>query len=281
MIRNYPIEKPVSAPSTGSLLYEYLLRNIPISARASHNIWFEGEKAKLGHPEKYSFRGVIPINRTLELLTLAEEKIIESDFAKRTEKGTFIYTLNGKEKAVLVCDLSDNTRKELGIPENARPRDKVFNPNFVEYDKLNEFTKYSNELVSLSVPKSISNHFGSAGNLTYSEVDVLKFLTNCIEDLNSKEMMQVLHGAHLAWAALDYIRGKGTVGGDIMTEFHAHQPTDFYMKDVGTVLPCMFFALASLGQDPVVYHNKLDTEIWGAKDVAVYMQQFMPKRVAK
>ena len=49
------------------------------------------------------------------------------------------------------------------------------------------------------------------------------------------------------------------------------------MKDIGTVLPAMFFALASLGQDPVQYHDLIDLEIWGARDAAVYMQQFRPQ----
>ncbi|MBI4919203.1 hypothetical protein HY837_04685, partial [archaeon] len=60
-------------------------------------------------------------------------------------------------------------------------------------------------------------------------------------------------------------------------EFYAANPSEFYIKDLGTVLPMMFFALANLGKDPVQYHDKLDVEIWGAKAAAEYMRQFLPK----
>ena len=86
-------------------------------------------------------------------------------------------------------------------------------------------------------------------------------------------MMHFLHGNHLAWAALAYMREEGNVAGDLLAEFHGQNPTDFYTKDLGTVLPSMFFALASLGQDPVKFHDKLDVEIWGAKEAAKYMQK--------
>lgn len=277
MLRQYPVKNPTSAPSSGNLLYQHLLRNISVPAKANHEIWYSGEKAKLRHPEEYAFRGNIPTDKTLELITLSGQPIIEREGAKPTGNGTFIYTLRGTESPILVKDLSDSARAELKIPAKAKPNDKVYNPNFKEYQELEEYTRFSNELACLSVPKSISSYFGGNGRTSYSERDVLDFLTTCFKDLSSTEMMHVLHGNHLAWAALNYVRNKGNVEGEIMVEFHAQNPTDFYMKDLGTVLPTMFYALANLGKDPVMYHDMLDIEVYGAKPAAEYMQSFMPK----
>ena len=130
----------------------------------------------------------------------------------------------------------------------------------------------------MSVPKSVSSYLaGVKGKVNYSERDVLNLLTTSFDDLSSPEMMHLLHGNHLAWAALAYIREKGNVAGDLLAEFHGQNPTDFYAKDLGTVLPAMFFALASLGQDPLDFHKKLDIEVWGAKEIAQYMREYMPR----
>ncbi|MEK7376630.1 MAG: hypothetical protein AABZ57_05660, partial [Candidatus Margulisiibacteriota bacterium] len=59
-------------------------------------------------------------------------------------------------------------------------------------------------------------------------------------------------------------------------EFYAQADIDFYVKDLGTVLPGVYFALASLGQDPIIYDSKLDLDVWGSKDAAIYMRIFMP-----
>jgi len=269
MVRSYPVKKVTSAPATGRVFYEFLMRNIGVPASANHKIWYAGEKAKLGRPAEYAFRGDIPEGRTIRLVTLA---------GKAFEEGEKDYTFTGNEPYVLVSDLSDKAREELGISKNARDKDKVFNSNFKPYDQLSESTRWSNELAALSVPKSISSYLaGVKGKVNYSERDVLEMLTAGFEDLSCPEMMHFLHGNHLAWAALAYMRDNGKVEGDIMAEFHGQNPEDFYTKDLGTVLPAMFFALANLGQDPVKYHDKLDIEVWGAKDVAQYMKQFMPK----
>ena len=199
MIRNYPVEKPTSAPATGNMFYQFLMRNIPIAAKANHSIWYEGERTKLEHPDKYAFRG-------------------------KGESG----------RVVLVKDLNENQRIIFNIPDSVRETDKVYNPNFVPYEELDEMTKYSNELASLSVPKSISSYFGRNGKTNYSERDVFNFLEASHEDLSSEEMQHILHGNHLAWCALNYVRGRGNIEGDIMNEFHAQNPTDFYVKDLGT-----------------------------------------------
>jgi len=278
ILRRYPVKRPSSAPATGRLLYQHLMNKLGDPARANHNIWYAGEEAKLKSPSEFAFRGANPKGKTHELKSLSGKDITEGKTAQRTEKGTVLYTFTGSEGPVLVSDLSDSAREELGIPASARDKDKVFNPNFVDYDELSQETKLSNELAVLSFIKGFSSYLGGLkGKTNYSELDVLKFIRACFEDLSGQEMMHVLHGNHMAWAVLAYVRESGNVSGDVSTEFHAQNPVDFYIKDLGTILPAMFHALSQLGQDPVQYHDKLDIEIWGAKDAAKYMKKFMPK----
>lgn len=261
--------------ATGRMLYEHMMANIAIPAAANHEIWYAGEQEKLGKPESYAFRGNIPEGRTLELITLTGKPIPGRDLESTSPHH---YTFQGSEESVLVSDLSDSAKAELGIPSAAQGKDKVFNRNFRPYDKLDEHTKISNELAALSVPKSISSWFGGRqGKVNYSEKDVLSFLEACLDDLSGPEMSYILHANHMAWCALAYIRSKGNVAGDIGREFYGQQPADFYVKDLGTVLPAMFFSAALLGQDPVKLHDKLDTEIWGVKKAAHYMRRFMPR----
>jgi hypothetical protein len=270
-MRKYPVMKPSSAPATGRLLYEFLMSNIKVPATANHEIWYAGLEAQLETPEISAFRGVTPAGTSMKLKTLMGQPL-----ADQSED----YTFTGDEAYVLVSDLSNEARIELGISAKARDRDKVFNANFKSFDDLNKFTKWSNELAALSVPKSISSYLaGTNGKVNYSERDVVEFLDTCFSDLSSPQMSHVLHGNHLAWAALDYMRSDGNVEGDLMTEFHGQNPADFYVKDLGTVLPGMFFALASLGQNPEVYLAKVDIDVWGANDAAKYMKQFMPEEI--
>jgi hypothetical protein len=266
MMRDYPIKKVSTAPATGRVLYEFLMKNIKIPASATHNLWYANAKEQLKEPNKYNFRGDIPKGKTLELVALGGNPIGAS------------YTFKGDESYVLVSDLSASAKKELGIPENARGKDKVFNSNFKPFDQLSEMTRWSNELAALSVPKSISSYLaGVKSKVNYSERDVLELLDASFNDLSSPQMMHFLHGNHLAWAALSYMREKGKVEGDLIAEFNGQNPADFYSKDMGTILPAMFFALANLGEDPIKFYNKLDIEIYGAKDAAEYMRRYMAK----
>lgn len=269
-LRTYPTSKPSSALATGRLFYEFLMGNITVCATANHNIWYKGREEELKHPEAFAFRGDLPTGQTIELLTL-EGKPIEG----AAESGA-PYTFTGDEGFVLVSDLTDRARQELGIPDGARGKDKVYNPNFKAYEDLPQFTRYSNELAALSVPKSISGYLCPA-NVNYSERDVLGFLSGAFDNISGPEMAHILYGNNAMWTALSYIRSDGSVEGDVMAEFYGQNPWDFYTKDLGTVLPAMFFTLASLGQDPLTYHDKLDVEVWGAKDVAIFMKDYMPK----
>ncbi|OGC06853.1 hypothetical protein A2526_05450 [candidate division WOR-1 bacterium RIFOXYD2_FULL_36_8] len=266
MLRTYPVSKPSSAPATGKLFYEFLMQNIKRPAAANHEIWLSGVTDQLKHPDKFAFRGDIPTGKSLEVISIAGNPVSSP------------YVFTGKEDCVLVSDLSDQAKEELGISQQAPLKDKVFNSNFKPYDQLPELTRISNELAVLSVAKSISSFLaGVKGKANYSEKDVFGFLVAGLEDLSSSEMMHLLHGNHIAWATLAYIRGQGKVSGNISSEFHGQNPTDFYIKDLGTVLPTIFFALASLGSDPMFFYTKLDVEIWGAREAAEYMRQFMPE----
>jgi len=47
MERKYPTKTVSSAPATGRVFYEFLMKNIKIPASANHEIWYAGEKVKL------------------------------------------------------------------------------------------------------------------------------------------------------------------------------------------------------------------------------------------
>lgn len=263
-LRQYPVKKPSSAPATGRLLYNHLMENLKIPARANHSIWYEGEKRKLDKPSEYAFRGKAQKGKKVELKSLNGNPLPEPTMKE----------LDGSE-TVLVKDLTDSAREELGIPENARDKDKVYNPNFVPYEELGKETKLSNELPVLAFIKGVSSWYsGLQGKTNYSELDVLRFIRACLEDLSSPEMMHVLHGNHMAWAVLSYVREDGNVSGDVSAEFHSQNPVDFYTKDLGTTLPGIYFALSQLGQDPVEFDAMLDIEVWGSKDAAAYMRRY-------
>lgn len=269
MLRQYPVKTVSSAPATGRVFYEFLMRNIAIPASANHTIWYAGLEAQLKQPENYAFRGDIPQGRTLELVALA---------GKALESPASSYTFTGDESYVLVSDLSSKAREELAIPATAREKDKVFNVNFKPYEQLSPLTKMSSELAALSVPKSISSYCaGSKAKVNYSERDVVDLLAACFDNCSGPEMTHFLHGSHMAWVALAYLREQGNVAGDIMAEFHGQNPADFYTKDLGSILPALFFALASLGKEPVDFYERLGVDVWGAQEAAEYMRQYLPR----
>ena len=159
MERKYPVKSPTSVPSTGRLLYLHLMNNISVPASANHNIWYKGMENQLQHPDKYPFRGGIPVGKEIELKTLSGKDISSEVSIERIDEGQ-IYKFDGSEGPVFVSDLSENASKELNIPENADPGDKVYNPNFKDYDDLDPYTKASNELAVLSFAKSVSSYYG-------------------------------------------------------------------------------------------------------------------------
>ncbi|MDO8556669.1 MAG: hypothetical protein Q7R96_05870, partial [Nanoarchaeota archaeon] len=251
----------------------------------AHNVWYSGQQKQLAEPDSHAFRGDIPTGQTLELLTLGQKPIPRNTqdqlpaHVQQTDHGTYTYTFTGEESYIAVADLPGIVRQALGIPSNAREKDKVYNGNFKPYDRLPATTRWSNELAALSVPKSFSSYFaGLQGKVNYSEKDILGFIDACFGNVSSPEMTHVLHANHMAWAALAYMRENGNVQGDIMTEFYTQNTPDFFLKDVGTVMPSLLYTLALLGEDPVAYVKKLDVEIWGVEEAAEYMRQFMHEK---
>jgi len=278
-MRDYPVDHASSARATGNLFYDFLLDNIKVPASATHTLWYNGVQDQLKNPDKSAFRGDIPVGQTMKLVSLDGQP-----FEKETDSISDIvaWTFTGDEQFVLVKDLAEETKSQLGIPENAKTGEKVFNYNFKKYDNLPQMTKYSNELAPLSVINAISSYLaGVQGKVTYNEKDVLEFLSNSMSDLSSEEMTHILGYNNMAWKALAYIRGEGNLEGDMRAEFYGQNPADFYAKDLGTVLPAIYFALASLGENPVQYDKKLDISVWGSTDVAKFMMDYMPEETKK
>jgi len=258
----YPIDKPTTIPGSGSAVYLYLLETVDIPARCPHDIWYAGQKKKLDDPND-SFKGFPPVGKTYKL-----------DYAN---SGMKLYTFTGKEQnAVYVRDLSSEAKLALGIPANANPADKVFNPNFVTFDDLPHGTKVSNQATTMSLAKSISAFLCNKNSILYTEQDVVDLLTIAIKKVDSVEMMMILHGNHVAWCSLAFMR-TGKMEEDIKRQFYGQNNIDFYVKDIGTIMPSILYTVAILGIDPVELLNDFQLDIYGINDVAVRMQQYMAK----
>lgn len=256
----YPIEKPTSIPGSGSAIYLYLLETIEIPARCPHDIWYAGQKQKLDNPHD-PFKGFFPVGETLKI-----------DYAGA---GMNDYTFTGKEKnAVFVRDLSSEAKMTLGIPTDADPKDKVFNPNFVKYDDLPHGTKVSNEATTMSLAKSLSAFLCNNKGILYTEHDIVDMLTVAIKKIDSFEMMTILHGNHISWCSLAFMR-TGKMEEDIKREFYGQNNIDFYVKDIGTIMPSMLYTLAILGVDPIEIIQGYEIDLYGIDTVAEKMRSYM------
>lgn len=262
----YPISKPTNVPGSGSAVYLYLLETIDVPSRLPHLIWYEAQKVKLDDAHD-AFKGFFPIGETLKL-----------DYAGEGMKD---YTFTGKEKnAVYVKDLSAEAKLSLGIPSDARPDDKVFNPNFVPYEQLPSLTKVSNEATTMSLAKSISSYLCNTINILYTEQDVVDMLTVAIKNVSSTQMMHILHGNHVAWCSLAFMR-TGKMEPDIKRQFYGQNDIDFYIKDIGTILPPMLYCLAILGVDPVDILQDFALDIYNIDKVAKILQEYMHNKQEK
>ena len=255
----YPTLSACTVPGGGRAVYLYLLENMAIPARLPHELWYASQKVKLDDPHD-PFKGFFPVGETFELSYAGSE--MEP------------YTFTGKEKnPVYVKDLSSESLMKLGI-RNANPKEKVFNPNFVPYDQLPEKARISNETVTMSLAKSISAYLCTLKDILYTEQDVVDMLTVAIKRCDSQEMRYILHGNHVAWCAARFI-DTGKMEEDIKRQFYGQNDIDFYVKDIGTIMPGMLFTLAILGIDPTEIIKELDYDIWDIDKVAKEIKSYM------
>lgn len=261
----YPIEKATSIPNSGNALYYYLINNISVPARTTHQIWYNG-CAKMVGEKSDPFQGFFPIGKTLKL-SYAGGPMGD-------------YTFTGEEKnPVFVRDLSPEAKLALGISSTANEKSKVFNPFFRPYDELPAKTKKDNELPALSLAKSICS-FLSADNILFTEKNVIDMLIVAIRDANSLAMRTILHGNHVAWCAARFME-FGTMEEDIKKNFYGENDINFYTKDIGTIMPPMLYTLALVGVDPTEAIKDLDYDLYGIKDAAAEMKQYMYENVAQ
>lgn len=262
----YPVKKASTVPGSGAAHYMYLLSTIAVPSRLPHQLWYNGMeqlKDQPGHP----FQGFYPVGETLELKYPADAPMAD-------------YTFTGNEKnPVLVEDLSSATRTELGISADAKPVDKVFNPNYREYDDLPHLTKMSNELATMALAKSIDSWLSSLFGIAYSERNIVDMLMNAIARADSPEMFHILHGNHVAWCSLAYMR-DGRMEADITKQFYGQTDPEFYIKDLGTIMPAILYSLAILGVRPVNAVNKMGFDVWGINDVANSLDEYCAEDLA-
>jgi len=259
----YPTFKPASLPGSGSAIYLYLLENIAIPSRLPHLLWYGSQEKKL-NDEHDPFKGFFPIGKTYEI-----------DYAG---KGMGPYKFTGKEKnAVYVKDCSDETLMKLGI-RGARPDEKVFNPNFVSYDDLPKNARLSNETATMSLAKSLSAYLCGIKGILYTEQDVVEMMIIAIREGNSEQMKYILHGNHVSWCAARYIE-TGIMEEDVKKQFYAQTDTDFFMKDIGTIMPGILYTLALLGVDPTEAIKEIGYDVWGIEEVAAELKKYMKAEI--
>lgn len=252
----YPIGSASSVIGSGNAFYLYLLENIKVPAQLSHELWYNGLVQAMTDKD-YPFRGFYPVGKTLKISYAGAEMAP--------------YTFTGEEKnPVFVKDLSPDAKLELGISTKADPSAKVFNPFFVAYDKLPEKTKKSNELPTLSLAKSISSFLGQS-DILFTEKDVAEMLIIALKDCNSEPMRYMLHGNHIAWCSARFME-TGIMEEDIKKQFYGPNSMDFYIKDIGTIMPGILFSLSCLGVDPVEAIKYIDYDLWGIDKVAKALQ---------
>lgn len=255
----YPIEKATSIPNSGNALYFYLIDTISVPARMSHEIWYNGCK-KMAESDEEAFQGFFPVGKTLRI-----------SYAGAPMED---YTFTGEEKSsVFVKDLSPEAKIYLGISAKTKDSEKVFNPYFRSYDQLPEKTKKDNELPAMSLAKSICS-FLSADNILFTEKNVVDMLMVALRDANSNAMRTILHGNHVAWCAARFM-SFGIMEEDIKKNFYGQNDINFYVKDIGTIMPPILYTLAILGVDPVIAIQNLDYDLYGIKATAVNLQKFM------
>lgn len=258
----YPIESASSIPGSGNAFYLFLLDNVHIPAKMTHTLWYNG-MTKLKEDPKHPFQGFFPIGETLKV------SYGSNDFES--------YTFTGEEKnPVFVKDLHHEAITKLGIPQDANPNDKVFNPFYRPYEELNEKKRKDNELPTLSMAKTIG-HFLASNDVLFTEKNIVDMLIVAVSNCSSQEMRFLLHGNHVAWCAARFM-DCGIMEADIKKQFFGQNEVEFYIKDIGTIMPGILFALASLGVDPTEIIKNLDYDLWGIQEAAFGFKNLMKRK---
>lgn len=255
----YPIDKATNIPGSGNAFYLYLMDNVNVPAKMAHTLWYNG-MMKLKEDPTNPFQGFYPVGKTLKVAydTNAYEN----------------YTFTGEEKnPIFVKDLAPETIKALGISEDANPNTKVFNPYFRPYEDLPAKKKKDNELPTLSMAKTVG-HFLASKNILFTEKDIVDMLMTAVYHCDSKEMMFLLHGNHVSWCAARFME-SGVMEADIKKQFFGQNEIEFYIKDIGTIMPSILFALAALGVDPVGVIPHIQYDLYGIKETAEDLRKIM------
>lgn len=252
----YPISKAENIPGSGCAIYLYLLENVSTPGSLPHRMWYNGLAKQMEDPTSTPFRGFFPVGESYKL----------SYGGSSMEYHMFT---GNEQNAVFVKDLSKEAKLELGITSKMDPNAKVFNPFFKSWEELDEDAIKLNELPALSLAKSISGWCGSKCAY-YSEIDVRDFLLSACRNPSSGQMMYILHGNHLAWCTHRFMKSgvSAELEADIKKEFYSQNSPDFYIKDIGTIMPSILYVLGLLGEDVIQIVNDLSFDLWGISDVA-------------
>lgn len=255
----YPTEKASSLPGGGSAVYIHLMDNIAIPAKLCHGLWYNGCKELKDDPN-HPFQGYYPIGETMSI-SYGGSPICDHTFTE------------DDKNAVLVKDLSSEVREKLGIVPTASRDAKVFNPYFRLYEDLPRDYQKDNELPSISLAKSICS-FLSSKNPLFTEEDVVNMILAAIKNASSDQMIHILHGNHVSWCASRFLKNE-TMDEQIKKNFYSQSDIEFFIKDIGTVMPPMLYVLAILGVDPVSAVESLSYDLWGIQDAAEEMRNCM------
>lgn len=250
----YPVESASVIPGSGSAIYLYLMDTVEYPGKLPHELWYDGLEKSMEDPASTPFRGFYPKGETLRIKYGGAEEFAD-------------HTFTGEEKnVVFVGDLSKEAMMKLAIPKNSDETEKVFNPNFVAFEALSEEVKASNNLPGLALAKSFSSWLSNKKNPYYTEQDVVDFLLTATEYPSSDEMMYILHGNHITWCTHRFIYYG--IEPDVKKQFYSHNSPDFYVKDIGTIMPAILYVFANLGVDPVEVIKTIPYDLWGIDKVA-------------
>ena len=87
-------------------------------------------------------------------------------------------------------------------------------------------------------------------------------------------MKHILHGNHVAWCASRFLLFE-IMEEDIKKNFYSQNDIEFFIKDIGTIMPSILYVIALLGISPLEMITHLDYDLWGIKDAAQAMEEKM------